>query len=127
MVENGYRHLSERQHEASLNGIRSTSGTLKSVGPTEVSDSGQFHVEGAVQRLRPKLMTVAVVMLSLAPILWESWNRLRRDEANRGANRRRNDHLDDSRPDTRSGVFRDHEGTEPFEKAGRVAGIEPHP
>jgi Cu(I)/Ag(I) efflux system membrane protein CusA/SilA len=25
-----------------------------------------------VQRLRPKLMTVAVVMLSLAPILWES-------------------------------------------------------
>jgi len=29
-------------------------------------------MEGAVQRLRPKLMTVAVVMLSLAPILWES-------------------------------------------------------
>ncbi len=29
-------------------------------------------VEGAVQRLRPKLMTVAVVMLSLAPILFES-------------------------------------------------------
>ena len=29
-------------------------------------------IEGAVQRLRPKLMTVAVVMLRLAPILWES-------------------------------------------------------
>jgi len=29
-------------------------------------------IEGAVQRLRPKLMTVAVVMMSLAPILWES-------------------------------------------------------
>ena len=29
-------------------------------------------IEGAVQRLRPKLMTVAVVMLSLAPMLWES-------------------------------------------------------
>ena len=29
-------------------------------------------IEGAVQRLRPKLMTVSVVMLSLAPILWES-------------------------------------------------------
>jgi len=29
-------------------------------------------IEGAVQRLRPKLMTVAVVMHSLAPILWES-------------------------------------------------------
>src|SRR5258707_3714657 len=29
-------------------------------------------IDGAVQRLRPKLMTVAVVMMSLAPILWES-------------------------------------------------------
>jgi len=29
-------------------------------------------IEGAVQRLRPKLMTVAVVVLSLAPILWET-------------------------------------------------------
>jgi Cu(I)/Ag(I) efflux system membrane protein CusA/SilA len=29
-------------------------------------------IEGAVQRLRPKVMTVAVVMLSLAPILWEN-------------------------------------------------------
>jgi copper/silver efflux system protein len=29
-------------------------------------------IEGAVHRLRPKLMTVTVVMLSLAPILWES-------------------------------------------------------
>ncbi|HEY6394744.1 MAG TPA: CusA/CzcA family heavy metal efflux RND transporter [Candidatus Binataceae bacterium] len=29
-------------------------------------------IEGAVNRLRPKLMTVAVVIMSLAPILWES-------------------------------------------------------
>lgn len=29
-------------------------------------------IEGAVQRLRPKLVTIAAVMLSLAPILWES-------------------------------------------------------
>jgi Cu(I)/Ag(I) efflux system membrane protein CusA/SilA len=29
-------------------------------------------IEGAVQRLRPKLMTVAAVLASLAPILWES-------------------------------------------------------
>ncbi|MFZ1886885.1 MAG: CusA/CzcA family heavy metal efflux RND transporter [Candidatus Binataceae bacterium] len=29
-------------------------------------------IDGAVHRLRPKLMTVAVVMMSLAPILWES-------------------------------------------------------
>jgi copper/silver efflux system protein len=39
-----------------------------------IDDAGieQAAIEGAVQRLRPKLMTVAVVMLSLAPILWES-------------------------------------------------------
>lgn len=29
-------------------------------------------LEGAAHRLRPKLMTVAVVIMSLAPILWES-------------------------------------------------------
>ncbi len=35
-------------------------------------DIEEASIDGAVQRLRPKLMTVAVVMLSLAPILWES-------------------------------------------------------
>ena len=29
-------------------------------------------IEGAVQRLRPKLMTVAAVLASLVPILWET-------------------------------------------------------
>jgi len=29
-------------------------------------------IEGAVHRLRPKLMTVCVVLASLVPILWES-------------------------------------------------------
>jgi Cu(I)/Ag(I) efflux system membrane protein CusA/SilA len=29
-------------------------------------------IEGAVRRLRPKLMTVTAVLASLAPILWES-------------------------------------------------------
>jgi Cu(I)/Ag(I) efflux system membrane protein CusA/SilA len=32
----------------------------------------QAVIEGAVQRLRPKLMTVTTVILSLAPILWET-------------------------------------------------------
>src|SRR3989441_1924120 len=41
-------------------------------GPIDDSGIEQAAIEGAVQRLRPKLMTVAVVMLSLAPILWES-------------------------------------------------------
>ncbi len=44
-------------------------------------DAGNIHtpqdlelavIEGAVQRLRPKLMTVAAVLASLVPILWES-------------------------------------------------------
>jgi Cu(I)/Ag(I) efflux system membrane protein CusA/SilA len=32
----------------------------------------QAVIDGAVQRLRPKLMTVTAVLLSLAPILWET-------------------------------------------------------
>ena len=32
----------------------------------------QAVIDGAVQRLRPKLMTVTAVVLSLAPILWET-------------------------------------------------------
>lgn len=35
-------------------------------------DIEQAAIEGAVQRLRPKLMTVVVVLASLAPILWET-------------------------------------------------------
>ncbi len=36
------------------------------------ADIEQAAIEGAVQRLRPKLMTVAAVLASLAPILWET-------------------------------------------------------
>ena len=36
------------------------------------ADLEQAAIEGAVQRLRPKLMTVTAVVLSLAPILWET-------------------------------------------------------
>ena len=35
-------------------------------------DIEQAAIEGAVQRLRPKLMTVAAVLASLVPILWET-------------------------------------------------------
>lgn len=41
-------------------------------GPLDEAAIEAAAIEGAVQRLRPKLMTVAVVMLSLVPILWES-------------------------------------------------------
>jgi copper/silver efflux system protein len=37
-----------------------------------VADLEQAVIDGAVKRLRPKLMTVAAVLASLAPILWES-------------------------------------------------------
>ena len=39
---------------------------------TSEADVQQAAIEGAVQRLRPKLMTVTAVLASLAPILWES-------------------------------------------------------
>ena len=82
-------------------------------------------IEGAVQRLRPKLMTVAVVMLSLAPILWESGHRLGRDEANRGANRGRHGDVDDLRPDTGAGVVRDDEGARAAGRASAALGDAP--
>ena len=40
--------------------------------PLTEDDVEQAAIDGAVQRLRPKLMTVTAVILSLAPILWES-------------------------------------------------------
>jgi copper/silver efflux system protein len=46
---------------------RATEGRL-----TSEADLEEAVIEGAVQRLRPKLMTVTAVILSLAPILWET-------------------------------------------------------
>lgn len=40
--------------------------------PLTDEDIREAAVEGAVQRLRPKLMTVSAVLASLIPILWES-------------------------------------------------------
>jgi len=52
-------------HEA-LNRRRATGEPLKH------EDIEAAVIEGAVQRLRPKLMTVCVVLASLVPILWET-------------------------------------------------------
>ena len=41
-------------------------------GPLDAAAIEAATIQGAVHRLRPKLMTVAVVMISLAPILWET-------------------------------------------------------
>lgn len=43
---------------------------LKSSAPLQKEDIEAATIEGAVQRLRPKLMTVSVVLASLVPILW---------------------------------------------------------
>jgi Cu(I)/Ag(I) efflux system membrane protein CusA/SilA len=40
--------------------------------PMTEADVEQAVIDGAVQRLRPKLMTVTAVIVSLAPILWET-------------------------------------------------------
>jgi Cu(I)/Ag(I) efflux system membrane protein CusA/SilA len=45
---------------------------LKSGDIRSEQDIEAAVIEGAVQRLRPKLMTVCAVLASLAPILWES-------------------------------------------------------
>jgi Cu(I)/Ag(I) efflux system membrane protein CusA/SilA len=45
---------------------------LASGQPVKIADIQQAAIEGAVHRLRPKLMTVAAVLASLIPILWES-------------------------------------------------------
>lgn len=45
---------------------------LNSGVPLREEDIEAAAIEGAVQRLRPKLMTVCVVLASLIPILWET-------------------------------------------------------
>src|SRR5216684_989648 len=45
---------------------------LASGKPLKHEDIEEAIIEGAVHRLRPKLMTVCVVLASLIPILWES-------------------------------------------------------
>ena len=49
----------------------STSASLPA-SPYKHEDIEAAAIEGAVQRLRPKLMTVTAVLASLMPILWES-------------------------------------------------------
>src|SRR5207247_4780980 len=44
---------------------------LASGMPLSHEDIEEAVIEGAVQRLRPKLMTVCVVLAGLIPILWE--------------------------------------------------------
>ena len=63
---------------------RVASGHLRSAADLEGA-----IVEGAARRIRPKLMTVATMMLGLVPAAVEQWHRRRRHEAHRGPHGRR--------------------------------------
>jgi Cu(I)/Ag(I) efflux system membrane protein CusA/SilA len=45
---------------------------LRAGGPITEDDVRQATIDGSVLRLRPKLMTVSVVMAGLVPILWST-------------------------------------------------------
>ena len=83
---------------------------LKSGGALHHEDIEAAVIEGAVHRLRPKLMTVCVVLASLIPILKRNGCRFRRYETHCCSYRRRHDHFDNPRVDSCSGVLCAHEG-----------------
>ena len=83
---------------------------LKSGVPLRHEDIEAAVIEGAVHRLRPKLMTVCVVLASLIPILVGNRCRRRCDETHCRPSRRRHDHLNDSRPDFSARIFCADEG-----------------
>jgi len=84
---------------------------IKSGVPLRHEDIEEAVIEGAVHRLRPKLMTVCVVLASLIPILWETGVGADVMKTHCRSSRRRHDHLNDSRADSCAGVLRADEGT----------------
>src|SRR5260370_39760949 len=48
---------------------QSAAGRVRALTKEDIEEA---VIEGAVRRLRPKLMTVTAVLASLAPILWET-------------------------------------------------------
>jgi Cu(I)/Ag(I) efflux system membrane protein CusA/SilA len=69
------------------------------------ADIEEAVIEGAVKRLRPKLMTVVAVLASLAPILWEC------DETDCRSYRGRHDYFNHSCSAPCAGLLRDDERT----------------
>jgi Cu(I)/Ag(I) efflux system membrane protein CusA/SilA len=76
--------------------------------PLKHEDIEEAIIEGAVQRLRPKLMTVCVVLASLIPILRETG--VSSDVMKPIAARRRHDHLHHSRADSGARLLCAYEG-----------------
>jgi len=66
------------------------------------SDLYDAIMEGAVERVRPKMMTVMAIMVGLLPIMWSTGTRA----AHRGADDRRHDLLDAADVDRDPGNLR---------------------
>ena len=94
---------------------------LQSRAPLTQATSKQATIEGAVQRLRPKLMTVTAVLASLVPILWESGIGSDVMKPIAAPDCRRHDHFHHSRADSGARLFRDDEGTSAEERCIAVA------
>ena len=71
--------------------------------------SVEATIAGSVLRLRPKLMTVSVVMAGAGADPVEHWRRVRHHETDRRADHRRHGDVDDSRPDHHAGHLLHHE------------------
>ena len=63
-------------------------------------------MEGAVERVRPKMMTVAAIMAGLLPIMWSARHRRGSDAADRRADDRRHGVIDAAHADRDSGDLR---------------------
>ena len=79
---------------------------LESGVPLRHEDIEAATIEGAVQRLRPKLMTVCVVLASLIPNSVGNRRRFGCHETNCHSPRGRHDHFNDYRPDSGARVLR---------------------
>ena len=83
---------------------------IKSGAALRNEDIEAAVIEGAVHRLRPKLMTVCVVLASLVPILPGDRHRFRRNETDCRANRWRHDYVHNPRSNSGTSIFRVDEG-----------------
>jgi Cu/Ag efflux pump CusA len=71
-----------------------------------VADLYEAVMEGAVERVRPKMMTVVAIMAGLLPIMWGYRDRLGSDEPDRGTNGRRHGFVDSADAGGDSGNLR---------------------
>ena len=80
-------------------------------------DLRQAIMLGAVERVRPKMMTVVAIIAGLLPIMWSAGHRLRGDAAHRSADDRRHALVDRPHPDRHSRRLRPDQRVEIAERA----------